>query len=150
MTKQINIYNGARTNVLEDDPDMKELILEIFRRNGLPDPMFFTDSDLFVKGTDENVHICILDQKIDGSLLQGIDVFKIIRTRFPKCKIIFMTGTSDPKILKQLLRLKPDGYVDKDDPNYIRILVEETEQLLAPILSNFEFAEGLQGIKDIR
>ena len=142
--KKINVFSSLRTNVLDDDKDMIALLKEIFALNGLPNVQFYTDSDVFVEQLDENIHLCIIDQVIKGSILQGVDVMKIIRGRFPKCQIIFMTGMDDPKVLKEALRIRPEGYVDKNESQYITVLVEQVEKCLTEIKKNLEMAIRLE------
>lgn len=144
INKKINVYSALKTNVLDDDTDMNDLLKEIFSFNGLPNVEFYTDSDVFVEQMDENIHLCIIDQIIKGSRLQGVDVMKIIRGRFPKCQIIFMTGVDDPKVLKEALRIRPEGYVDKNEEQYITVLVEVVEKCLTEIKKNLEMAIRLE------
>lgn len=144
IEKKVNVFSILKTNVLDDDTEMNELLKEVFDMNGLPNVAFYTDSDVFISELNENIHLCIIDQIIKGSRLQGIDVVKIIRGRFPKCRIVFVSGTDDPKVLKELLRLKLDGYVDKGQPELIRCLVEVVESQLVEIRMNLELSIGLE------
>lgn len=147
IEKKINVFSALKTNVLEDDKDMNELLKEVFELNGLPNVTFYTDSEVFMKNINENIHLCIVDQVIKGSILQGIDVMKIIRARFPKCQIIFMTGIDDTEVFKEALRVRPEGYVDKNEPQYITVLVDVLERCLVDIRKNMEFAIALENYK---
>lgn len=143
INKRINIY----TNVLDDDEEMNGLLKQLFDMNGMPNVSFFHQSDLFLEALNENIHLCIIDQVIPGSLLQGIDVIKIIRERFPKCQIIFVSGTSDPAVLKEMIRIRPEGYVDKGIGNYTKELVDEVIRCSGEIRRNLELAIGLESYK---
>lgn len=147
INKRINVFNALKTNVLDDDTDMNELLKEVFELNGLPNVAFYTDSEMFINETDENIHLCIIDQILRGSKLQGIDVMRIIRARYPKCQIVFMSGTDDPVILKEVIRLRPEGYVDKDEPQHITVLVDVVEKCLVDIRKNMEFVAALEKFK---
>lgn len=144
LEKTVNIYNGLHTNVLDDDIETNEILKEVFMLNGMPNVAFFTDSDLFLAALNENVHLCIVDENIKGSRLQGLPVIEIIRSRYPETQIIFFSGTDDPKILKQILKFRPEGYVDKDDPDFMHILVTEVQKCLMNIKHNMEFVVGAQ------
>jgi DNA-binding NarL/FixJ family response regulator len=139
ITKKVNVFSALKTNVLDDDIEMNELVKEVFEMHGLPNIEFFTDSDVFVQSLNENIHLCIVDQSIPGSRLQGLDVIRIIKERFPKCQVIFLSGTDDPKILREVIRLRPEGYVYKSG-NYVTELVEETVKCLSEIKKNLELA----------
>jgi DNA-binding NarL/FixJ family response regulator len=149
MTNKLNVYNALRTNVLDDDKDMNELLKEMFDMSGFHNTEFFDDSQLFVDALNENIHLCIIDQniKLSSRNLQGINVAHIVKERFPKCRIIFVTGSNDPMLLKELIRLKPDGFVHKDEPNYLNKVIEESLKQLAYIKQNFEFANILSKYK---
>lgn len=144
INKRINIY----TNVLDDDADMNELLKQLFDMNGMPNVSFYDQSDLFVEALNENIHLCIVDQVIPGSVLQGVDVIKIIRERFPKCQVIFVSGTSDPVVLKQIIKIRPEGYVDKGIGNYTKELIDEVIKCSAEIRRNLEMAIGLEFYKN--
>lgn len=147
IEKKVNVFSALKTNVLDDDKDMNGMLKEIFELNGMPNVTFYTDSDLFVNNTDENIHLCIIDQIIKGSVLQGIDVMRIIRGRYPKCQIVFMSGTDDPTVLREVIRLRPEGYVYKDEPQYLTVLVDVVERCLVDIKKNLEFALVLENFK---
>ena len=147
IDKKVNVFNALKTNVLDDDKDMNEILKEVFELNGLPNVAFYTDSEVFIHQTDENIHLCIIDQVIKGSILQGVEVMRIIRGRFPKCQIIFMSGTDDPKVLREVIRLRPEGYVHKDEPQYMTVLVDVVERCLVDIRNNMEFALELENYK---
>ena len=147
IEKKVNVFNALKTNVLDDDKDMNEILKEVFELNGLPNVAFYSDSEAFINKTDENIHLCIIDQVIKGSILQGVEVMRIIRGRDPKCQIIFMTGIDDPQILKEIIRLRPEGFVDKDEPQYITVLVDVVEKCLIDIRRNMELAVALENYK---
>lgn len=147
IEKKVNVFSALKTNVLEDDTDMNELLKEVFDRSGFANVQFFTDSDEFVNNTNENIHLCIIDHIIKGSKLQGIDVIRIIRARYPKCQVIFVSGTDDVRVLRELIRLRPEGYVYKDEPQYITVLVDTVEKCLIDIRKNIEFAMALENYK---
>jgi DNA-binding NarL/FixJ family response regulator len=144
IESKVNVFTGLNTQVLDDDQETNDLLKEIFFMNGMPNVAFFTSSDMFLDSLNENVHLCIVDENIKGSLLQGLDVMEIIRGRFPECQIIFFSGTDDPIILKKLIKLRPEGYVDKDGPNYLNDLVKVVEKCLVNIKHNLEFVQGAQ------
>lgn len=141
IDKKINVYTGLKAKVLDDDQDMNELIKRVFEMNGLPNVEFYTDSEVFVRSLHQNVHLCIVDEKIKGSILQGVDVMEILRGRYPEIQIIFYSGTDDPDILRKIIRLRPEGYVYKNDPNHLNELVKEVEKCLVSIRHNMEFVQ---------
>ena len=148
IDKKVNVFIGVK--VLDDDHEMNETLKEMFEMHRMTNVhvYFYTDSDNFLKRFDENIHLAIIDHELKGSPLNGVQVMTILRGQYPKCQIIFCSGTDDPKVLKTVMKkIRPEGYVDKDEPNYLDELVSEAERLLVEIRKNFEFAWALEKIK---
>jgi DNA-binding NarL/FixJ family response regulator len=150
IEKKVNVLNALRTNVLDDDKEMNDVLQDMFEMHHMPNVQFFTDSTAFLDVFDENIHLAIIDHDLKGSHLNGVQVMSILREMFPKCQIIFVSGTTDPSVLKSVLRLRPDGYVDKDEPNYLDRLVEVAGGRLSEIRKNLEFASTLEKFKTKR
>jgi len=139
ITSKVNIFTGLNTRVLDDDKDMNSLLKELFLMHGLPNVEFYTDSQLFVDSLHVNVHLCIIDERLEGSKLQGLDVMEILRSMFPEVQIIFYSGTDNPITLKQIIKFRPEGYIDKNMPEALHELVKEVVKCLGNIKHNMEF-----------
>jgi len=139
ITNKVNVFTGLNTRVLDDDKDMNELLRQVFVMHGLPNVEFYTDSQLFIDSLNINVHLCIIDEKLEGSNLQGLDVMEILRSLFPEIQIIFYSGTDHPFTLKQIIKFRPEGYVDKNMPEAMHELVKEVVKCLGNIKHNMEF-----------
>jgi len=105
---------------------------------------FYTDSQLFIDSLNINVHLCIIDEKLEGSQLQGLDVMEILRSMFPEIQIVFYSGTNHPPTLKQIIKFRPEGYVDKNMPEAMHELVKVVVQCLGNIKHNMEFVVKAQ------
>jgi len=57
--------------------------------------------------------LILLDVDLPG--INGIQAAEQIRKLVPKCKIIFLTGQSDPEIVHAAFRAGGDGYIAKWD-----------------------------------
>lgn len=143
ITKRVNIINDIRGHVLDDDKEMNEMLAEIFRLHGLPNIHFYDNTDKFLSETDGNVHLCLIDYLLDGPLT-GLDVARIIKKKYPKCKIIFVSGQTSLKVMKELINIGIDGYVDKDEHDYMECVSEMVTNKLAEIKSNLELAQLLE------
>jgi len=144
ITNKVNVFTGLNTRLLDDDKDMNELLRQVFVMHGLPNVEFYTDSQLFIDSLNINVHLCIIDEKLEGSQLQGLDVMEILRSMFPEIQIVFYSGTNHPPTLKQIIKFRPEGYVDKNMPEAMHELVKVVVQCLGNIKHNMEFVVKAQ------
>jgi two-component system, response regulator YesN len=142
ITKRVNVISQIKTNVLDDDSEMNGVLAEVFKMNGLPLIKFYDNTDLFLSETDENVHLCLLDYYLEGEL-NGLDVARILKSKYPNVKIVFVTAYDDKKFLKELIRLKISGLVEKG-LNYTSELVKVVQAELEEIRSNLELAQLLE------
>lgn len=143
ITKRVNIISTIKTNVLDDDTEMNKALAELFKINGLPLIKFYEDTDLFLKETDENVHLCLLDEMLDGEL-RGRDVARILRSKYPNVKIVFVTGFENKAFFIELINIGIQGFVDKNQPNYMGKVVEVVQGQLEEIRKNLELAQLLE------
>ena len=58
-----------------------------------------------------------------------------------------MSGTDDSNVLKEVIRLRPEGYVYKDEPQYMTVLVDVVERCLIDIRKNMELSMALENYK---
>jgi DNA-binding NarL/FixJ family response regulator len=65
------------------------------------------------KAEDLQPDLILLDISLPG--INGIQAAERIRQLFPKIKIIFLTGHSDPEIARDAFRAGGDGYILKWD-----------------------------------
>ena len=63
----------------------------------------------------ENLEPDLILLDVDLPEINGIQAAEQIRQLVPKCKIIFLTGQSDPEIVQAALRAGGDGYIAKWD-----------------------------------
>ncbi len=143
INKPINVLKPFRTNILEDDKDDRGFMAEAFATYGLPNVHFYEDTDTFLHETDENVHLAILDQNLPGTLT-GIQVAELLMSRFPKMRIVFITGHASPEFMEKLIDLQVHGFVNKSRPNYANKLVWVIKKQIEIVRSNLEYAVFLE------
>lgn len=72
--------------------------------------------------TDYEPHILLSDIKMPH--MNGIELASTIRSRFPNCKIIFLSGYADKKYLLSAIALKVEGFLEKPiDLNEVKTAV---------------------------
>lgn len=78
---------------------------------------------IFNTSSKESIDIVILDlnmpEYLEKSVKNGEDLAKLIRAKFPKIKIIFITGYCNLIRLKSILQdINPEGIIEKSDIDY--------------------------------
>jgi len=122
---QLNIL----TYVLEDDEDIILLLDQLFKMNGFVDYVFFKNSKDFVRDLNERVHICVIDYHLNGPMT-GIDVMKVVLSKYPWCKVIMISGQDDPKVITQFVNNDGFRYVSKNAEDYSKQLVDYMQQAI--------------------
>jgi DNA-binding response OmpR family regulator len=101
----------ARLLVVDDDPDVAEVLEDYFSDEGYEVRVGNdgrTGLDLFDAWRP---HVVLLDLRMPG--LSGADVFVRIRAMQPTASVIFVTGADDETLARQLLREGAIDYVQK-------------------------------------
>ncbi len=143
IDKTINVLKPFRTNILEDDRDDKAFMSEAFTTYGLPNVHFYEETDTFLKETDENVHLCILDQNLPGTLT-GIQVAELLMSRYPKMRIVFITGHASADFYEKIIDLQIHGFVNKSKPDYPNKLIWVIKKQIEIVRRNMEYAVFLE------
>lgn len=53
------------------------------------------------------------------NIFSGIELGKLIKLKFPLCKLIFLTMRSEPVLVDKILKdLSPEGFISKNDINF--------------------------------
>jgi DNA-binding NarL/FixJ family response regulator len=66
-------------------------------------------SNLFTKLSEQDVHATIIDDQLDKKGIPAL-IHKI-RLEYSKCKIIILASSLCPEYIKELMKLKADGYI---------------------------------------
>ncbi len=79
------------------------------------------------------INLCIAqNRKIDLALLDinlpafeeykifsGVELAKVIKEKFPECKLVFLTMRSEPVLVDKILKdLSPEGFISKNDIDF--------------------------------
>ena len=116
--------------IVDDEPDILESLEEMFKyESGL-------DIDVYVAKSATNAvkllekikfDVVMTDIKMPG--MNGIDLFKLIKENWPKCRVIFLTGYRDFDNLYEISGYKDVRYLLKS---------EEDEVLISAVADAFE------------
>lgn len=73
--------------------------------------------------TDNALDVALIDISLppyeEEKILSGTDLAKIIRVKFPSCKIIMLTMHTEPLILNRVYKIiHPEGFISKNDIDF--------------------------------
>ncbi len=88
----------------------------------------FSGQDAFHKinicaAQNEKIDLALLDINLPAfeeyNIFSGIELAKVIKNKFPECKLIFLTMRSEPVLVDKILKdLSPEGFISKNDINF--------------------------------
>lgn len=133
MTKDLKISIFG----LDDDEDTLDIMEHIFLDNGIGEYSKFYREEDFCASFNDNVHIAIIDHYLHGEP-RGFDIMKKIHEynksrQAIDCRVIIISGQRKYEVVKHYLNNGAKGYIDKDDPNFSRLLVEYVSREIAEV-----------------
>lgn len=143
ITEKLNVL----TYVLDDDEDIRSLLSDVFRLNGFTDVVFFDSSQDLISSLKEQVHICVIDYYLPGSMT-GVDVMKVVLSKNPYCKVIMISGQDSMKVVKQFTNNGGFRYVDKKEDDYTGELVSYVQEALAYVRHTIEIHQDLKELSE--
>ncbi|MBT0667418.1 response regulator transcription factor [Novosphingobium profundi] len=101
----------ATVAILEDDPEIRELVTMLLEREGYEVLVFETSKELAAKGVLERIDCLILDLMLPGE--DGLTICRSLRGDYPGLPILIVTAKSDPVDRIVGLELGADDYLAK-------------------------------------
>jgi response regulator RpfG family c-di-GMP phosphodiesterase len=137
------------TYLVEDDKDIRELLQDVFKENGLENVQFFTKGKEFIDNLNDDVHIAIVDHYLNNGMT-GLDVLMKVNEINPDCIKIAVSGVSDDNIIIDYINKGGvTHWVRKDNPAYPVELVKYINEIIPMIKKRFELmAFVLKGKKE--
>ena len=102
----------ARILVIDDDPEVVELLTSYLREEGYGVSGALTIDEGIKLVTLSRPELVLLDILLPGGM-NGIEVLKRIRSIDPTIKVIMVTGSRDPLLAREALELGALAYIDK-------------------------------------
>lgn len=97
---------------IDDDESIIEVIDIIFKMNGIQNYRLFSDPYELLENLNENVHIVIVDYKLNG--MNGLELIKEIVKRNRHCWFIMLSGQSDKRVIIEYMNsVFGSRYVEK-------------------------------------
>lgn len=104
----------VRVLIIEDEPRLRELLAdEITEMGFIPSPARSAEDALRLLNA-ESFGIAVLDLQLP--LMNGMDLFELIRTRWPNLQVIVLTGYGDLDAARRAIRLDVVDFLTKPCP----------------------------------
>jgi PAS domain S-box-containing protein len=113
----------TRVLIVDDEPHICELLARYLSGEGYECAQASSGETAVKKLVAEAFHLVVSDIMMPG--MSGIDLLRIINTRFPDVAVIMVTALDDRKVATQALELGAFGYIIKPfDKNEVVISAE--------------------------
>jgi DNA-binding NarL/FixJ family response regulator len=141
MERKIKIF------VLDDDDYILEAIKRLFEQHDISDYYLFSSSIEFFASLDKDVHICVIDQKLEG--MDGLDVIKKVKKINPYCYFIMLSGFDSFWTILQFDHTTLRGhFVSKNDPNFQKQVLQFIAEFMLDITMMIEAYNAMEITKD--
>lgn len=101
----------ARIVVIDDDPEMVDMLVACLRDEGYGVFGALTSDDGLKLVILSRPHLVLLDLMLPR--VNGIELLKRIRTIDPTIRVVMVSGSTDPLLAREALELGALAYIDK-------------------------------------
>jgi len=126
---QSESFSHSSVLVIDDDPDLQELVVMLLKRAGIPTASAGTATE-GIQMLDTGVYeLLILDLMLPD--MDGLDLLKVLRqnTRYDGLSILILSSRADSEAIGNAMKLGADGYLTK--PYVSLSLTQRVSSLLA-------------------
>lgn len=111
MTTGATARPKERILIVDDEEAMRELLLALFRKNGLEAAAVPGALDGFDFVAAARPEVVIVDHRLSGG--GGVDFIRRVKERFPEVKCLFMTAFDTPDVFREALEAGASDTVRK-------------------------------------
>lgn len=117
LTKhEIEIY------IIEDNQYYAKLVKANLNKSGYNKVNIFYSGELAIDSLDKDEPNCIiLDHILSSKGMNGADVLKIVKKKYPHMNVIILSGQEDVKIASDLMKFGAFDYIVKNDMTFFNL-----------------------------
>src|ERR1700752_3716875 len=115
----------ARVLVVDDDPTIARLVLDLVRSRGLGEAVHVSTGREALESL-EGIDIVLLDHQLPDA--SGLDLLEVIRARPNPPAVVVITAHGNESLAASALRLGADDYLAKDE-SLLEMLPEILERV---------------------
>jgi FixJ family two-component response regulator len=110
--------------VVDDDTEVLRIIEQLLNAtDGIKRFKTFSEPQEFLKQLGSDIVVCAIDYFLQTGLT-GLDVLRAVKKKNKGSFVIMISGADNPAILIKLINSGVDRYVNKNNKDYLRELVE--------------------------
>ena len=114
---------GEKLLIVDDEKNMRELLQDFFEGEGYKVEVV-EDGPQALEKIDETFNLVISDNR--RPLMEGMDLLKNLKQKFPETPVIIITAYSTPKLAVEAYKLGAASYVTKPfNPEELLMKVKE-------------------------
>ncbi len=114
----------VRIMIIEDDEEMRSLLKDFFKEEGIETDSASNGSDALLELSKDHFDLIITDIRMPG--LTGLDILPRIRRLKPETPIIVMTGYGSDDVRRRSLERGATVYLEKPIPlSKLKTLIRE-------------------------
>jgi len=116
--------------VVDDEEEICDFLKCFFEERRYEVQTAYSGEQALEQIAKQEPDLCLLDIKMPG--LDGIQVLKTIKAKFPKVKVIMVTAIETTEKIEEAVRLGADNYITK--PLSLEYLEKDVSQKISSIL----------------
>lgn len=126
---QSDTLSHSSVLVIDDDPDLQELVVMLLKRAGIPTASVGTATEGIQMLDTGAFDLLILDLMLPD--MEGLELLKLLRqnTRYDSLSILILSARADSEAIGSAMKLGADGYLTK--PYVSLSLTQRVVSLLA-------------------
>ena len=116
--------------VVDDEEEICDFLRSFFEERNFKVSTALSGEEALKKMETEQPDVCLLDIKMPG--LDGIQVLKEVKRRFPRIKVIMVTAIETTEKIEEAVRMGADNYITK--PLSLEYLEKDVHQKISEMI----------------
>lgn len=133
---------------LDDNEDDSFHLNKLIKEIGGVEAFMFTNPNKFREALTKNVHVYVIDEKIDGFELRGLDMLKEIKAINEDNVAIAYVGHNDPDVMEDYINIGINGWVNKNEKEADEKLKGLLKKALGAAQGKIDFATYMETLHD--
>ena len=114
-----------KISLIEDDPQMREMLKDFFKEKfPMSETSSYSTGEDALKNINDEPDLIVLDynlDSIDKLAMNGLQVLKKLKDRFPAVPVIFLSGQENAEIAENIIKFGAWDYLMKNENAFHRL-----------------------------
>ena len=103
-----------KINIVDDNPLYSAVLEQNLLSNGFTDLQLFDNGEACLGQINHTPDVVLLDYQLGKNKMNGIEIFKEVKRKSPKAKVILLSNQDEVRVAVESLRLGAFDYIIKD------------------------------------